>query len=243
VGAQSSSGPRAEHFHSSRSWIGTTGARRRRTTTFTFVLGRAGRVVLTVNQVSPACAEIGHFTVSGRAGLNHLRFGGVVHGRPLTAGTYRISIRTAGGHVVRRVTLVVVDGAAPSRAELRTLRSANTCSSGADATTTTSTMPPTARAGGPGTPVSQQGSAQAVVPGAPNLHGILGSSIAKTARAVRPLLVALLGLAIVLLGVASLPREAVPGPRMHNLLVRYRTEVAGVGVAALLAVALELLLA
>jgi hypothetical protein len=91
--------------------------------------------------------------------------------------------------------------------------------------------------------VSQQGSAQAVVPPAPSLHGILGSSIAKTARAVRPLLVALLGLAIVLLGVASLPREAVPDPRMHDLLARYRVEVAGLGVAALLAVALELLLA
>jgi hypothetical protein len=197
--------------------------------------------VLTVNQVAPVCAGIGHFTVRGRAGLNRIRLGGAVHGRPLTAGTYHISIRTAGGHLARRVTLVVVDGAAPSRDELRTLQSANTCSSGgATTTTSSSSMPPTSQANGPDAPVSQQGSAQAVVP-PPSLHGILGSSIAKTARAVRPLLVALLGLAIVLLGVASLPRAAVPGPRVHDLLARHRVEVAGLGVAALLAVALELL--
>jgi hypothetical protein len=198
--------------------------------------------VLTVNQVSPACLEIGHFTVPARAGLNHVRFRGALHGRPLRAGTYHVSIRTAAGHVVRRVTLVVVDGAAPSRDELRTLQSANTCSSGAGTTTTASTTQPPSRANDPDTPASQQGAAQAVVPPAPSLHGILGSSIAKTASAVRPLLVALLGLAIVLLGLASLPRAVVPDPRMNDLLARHRMEVAGLGVAALLAVALALLL-
>lgn len=200
--------------------------------------------MLTVNQVSPACLEIGHFSVAGRAGLNRVRFGGAVHGRPLTAGTYHISIRTGAGQVVRRVTLVVVDGAAPSQDELRSLQSANTCGTVAG-TATTSTAQPPSEATGPGTPtpVSQHGAAQSVVPPAPSLHGILGSSIAKTARAVRPLLVALLGLAIVLLGVASLPRAAVPDPRMQDVLARHRIEVAGLGVAALLAVVLELLLA
>jgi hypothetical protein len=198
--------------------------------------------VVTVNQVSPACLEIGHFSVPGRAGLNRVRFDGAVHGRPLRAGTYHISIRAAAGQVVRRVTLVVVDGAAPSQDELRSLQSANTCGAGAGAATTSTAQPPS-EANGPNGPLSQQGAAQSVVPPAPSLHGILGSSIAKTARAVRPLLVGLLGLAIVLLGVASLPRAAVPDPRMHDVLARHRIEVAGLGVAALLAVALELLLA
>ena len=243
--ARSNGGPRAEHFHSSRSWIGTTGPRQRRTTTFTFVLRQAGRVVFTVNQVSPACVEIGHFTAAGRAGLNRVRFGGAVHGRRLTAGTYRISIRTTAGHVVRRVTLVVVDGGAPSRDELRTLKSANACSSGSGGGTTrpSRTQQAPLAENGPRMPVSQQGAAQAVVPPAPRLHGILGSSIERTSPAVRPLLVALLAVAVVLLGVASLPRAAVPDPRMHDLLARHRVEVAGLGVAALLAVALALLLA
>jgi type IV secretory pathway TrbD component len=195
-----------------------------------------------VKEVSPVCAEIGHFSVPGHTGLNKVRFGGAIHGRPLTAGTYQISIRTAVRQVVRRVTLVVVDGPAPSRDALRTLQAANTCGSGADTATTSPAQPPS-EANGPDTPVSQQGAAQSVVPSAPSLHGILGSSLARTARAFRPLLVALLGLAIVLLGVASLPRAAVPDPRVHDVLARHRIEVAGLGVAALLAVALELLLA
>jgi hypothetical protein len=208
----------------------------------TFVLQRAGRVVFTFDQVSPACVEIGQLTVAGHPGLNRLRFGGTVHGRRLVPGTYRISVRTATGHVVRRVTLVVVDGAAPSRDELRTLRAANTCPGDPD-TSTTSTTAVTSQSTGPGSPTSQQGAAEGVVPPAPRLHGLLGTSIAKAARAVRPLLVALLALAILLLGVASLPRTAVPDPRMNDLLARHRIEVAGLGVAALLAVALALLLA
>jgi len=208
----------------------------------TFVLQRAGRVVFTFDQVSPACVEIGQLTVAGHPGLNRVPFGGTVHGRRLTPGTYRISVRTATGHVVRRVTLVVVDGAAPSRDELRTLRAANTCPGDAGTgTTTTSTMTATSQGTGPGTPTSPQGAAEGVVPPAPRLHGLLGTSIAKTARAIRPLLVALLALAILFLGVASLPRTAVPDPRMHDLLARHRIEVAGLGVAALLAVALALL--
>jgi len=80
------------------------------------------------------------------------------------------------------------------------------------------------------------------VPPSPRLHGLLGSSVAKTVRALRPLLVALLALAILLLGVASLPREALPDPRMNDLLSRHRIEVAGLGVAALVGVGLAFLL-
>jgi hypothetical protein len=214
-------------------------------TTLTFVLRRGGRVVFTVKQVSPGCVGIGHFTVRAHAGLNRVRFAAAVHRRPLTPGTYRISIRTAAGHVVRRVTLVVVDGPAPSNDELRALQLADTCVGADDAaptTTTSATAPATssAIATPPGT--SQQGSAQGLAPREPSLHGILGSSVAKTARAIEPLLVALLALAILLLGVASLPREAVPDPRMHDLLARHRVEVVGLGVAALAAVALAFLL-
>jgi hypothetical protein len=193
--------------------------------------------------VSPACVAIGHFTAAGRAGLNRVRFAGVVHGHQLAAGTYRISIRTASGHVVRRVTLVVVDGPAPSANELRALRAANSCpTDSGTGTATTSTSTPTSAATGVATPGSQQGSAEAIVPPTPKLHGILGSSVAKTARAIRPLLVVLLAFAILLLGAASLPREAVPDPRMHDLLARHRLEVAALGGAALVAVALAFLL-
>jgi hypothetical protein len=238
-----SSSTRVDHFHSSRPWIGTTGAKQRRTTTFTFVLQQAGRVVFTVNQVSPVCVGIGRFTVAGHAGLNRVRFAGVVHGRRLAPGTYRIAIRTASGRVLRRVTLVVVGGSAPSRAELRSLRAANTCNGGGG-TASTTTLTPLATQKLPGPPTaSQQEAAVGLAPHGPNLHsGVLASSVEKTARAIRPLLVALLALAILLLGLASLPREAVPEPRMHFLLARHRVELAGLGAAALVAVALAFLL-
>ena len=199
--------------------------------------------MFTVKQVSPACVGIGHFTVRAHAGLNRVRFAGAVHGRPLDAGTYRVSIRTAAGHVVRRLTLVVVDGPAPSTDELQSRRLANTCVGSGVSPTTTS---PSALVGSaspatrPG--AKQAGAAQGLAPREPNLHGILGSSVAKTARAIEPLLVALLALAILLLGVASLPREALPDPRMHDLLARHRSEVAALGAAALVAVALAFLL-
>src|SRR6266511_336633 len=109
----SSSSSRVEHFHSSRLWIGTTGSKRRRTTTFTFVLPGAARVIFTINQASPACRGIGHFAVVAHGGLNRVRFSGRIHGKPLGPGTYRISARTAAGRLVRRITLVVVAGPAP----------------------------------------------------------------------------------------------------------------------------------
>jgi hypothetical protein len=200
-----------------------------------------------VDEVSPACLEIGHFARSGRKGLNRVRFAGVVNGTQLTPGTYRISIRTAAGKVIRRVMLVVVRGAAPSVAELRALRSANTCSSAiATATSAAGTATATASATLRPLPIAaspQQGAAAGLVPQAPQLHsGILATSLEKTARAIEPALVALLALAILLLGLASLPQEAVPGPRLHDTLARHRLELAALGTAALVSVALVLLL-
>src|SRR2546422_10219843 len=49
------SGPRATRGHSSRTWISTTGPKRRRTTILTFVLPRAARVAFVVKQVAPVC--------------------------------------------------------------------------------------------------------------------------------------------------------------------------------------------
>jgi hypothetical protein len=247
TGASGSAGSaRLSHFRSSRPWIGTTGPKRRRTTTFVFVLPSAARVIFTVNQVSPACHGVGHFSVAGHAGLNRVRFGGRVHGRPLAPGTYRISARTAAGRLVRRITLVVVAGSAPTPSELRALRTANTCSSStrdvaatgdlasADATARTQGQPPSS---GP------QRSASGLLPDPKEPSGVLGSTIQKTAKAIRPVLVALLALAIVMLALASLPGFAVPEPRVNEVLARHRLEIAGLGAAALVAVALAFLLA
>jgi hypothetical protein len=82
------------------------------------------------------------------------------------------------------------------------------------------------------------------VPTGPNVHsGVLASAVEKTAEAVRPLFVALLAAAILLLGVASLPQTAVAEPRVNDLLARHRLEIAGVGATALVGTVLAFLLA
>lgn len=37
--------------------------------------------------------DVGHFSTSGRRGLNRLRFNGRLRGRPLPAGAYRLTAR------------------------------------------------------------------------------------------------------------------------------------------------------
>jgi hypothetical protein len=71
---------------------------------------------------------------------------------------------------------------------------------------------------------------------------VLGTSVAKAARTIQPLLVALLALAIVLLALASLPRMALPEARTSDLLARHRVEIAGLGAVAFAAVVIGLLL-
>jgi type IV secretory pathway TrbD component len=72
--------------------------------------------------------------------------------------------------------------------------------------------------------------------------GVLATTAEKAVQRIsRPYLLALLGLAIVLLGVAALPEVAVPDPRLGTLLVRHRLELAGVGAVVLAAVAVALL--
>jgi hypothetical protein len=218
------------------------------------VLPTATRVLFTVNRVSPDCTAIGHFTVAGHAGLNRVRFANRFRGRVLEPGTYRISARTPDGGIVRRVTLVVVDGPAPTREELRTLRAENVCASDNDAssfgTASTSSGPGSGASAAAGTPAQALPSAGSPdltpsisAPDAPDISGgVLASSVEKTARAVRPILVALLLIAIVLLALASVPRVAVAGGRTNDMLARHRAEIAGLGAVALVATAVAFLL-
>src|SRR6478735_1308617 len=66
--------PQIESLRSSRTWISTSGPKRRRGTTLTFVLPRDAGVILVVKQVSPTCRVAGQFSVHGHAGLNRVRF-------------------------------------------------------------------------------------------------------------------------------------------------------------------------
>jgi hypothetical protein len=195
---------------------------------------------LVVKQVSPTCRMAGRFSVQGHTGLNRVRFPGRAKHLQLEAGTYRISVRTPAGRLLRRVTIVVVEGGTPSSSELSSARAANVCTSASSL----------ASAAGGSTSASNTSlsvghpSASAAPAQGTNTHSgaVLGTTAAKVARAIQPLLVALLALAIALLGLASLPRMALPGSHTSDLLARHRVEIAGLGAAAFAAVVIGFLL-
>jgi hypothetical protein len=245
----SAPGPaRVEQLQASRPWIGTSGKKGRRATTLTFVLRRAQRVVFTVKQVSPECKTVGRFVVRGQAGLNRVRFTGRVNNKELDPGTYRIIARAQGGKAVRRVTIVVIEGPAPSRSELAALRSSNVCPSSTGIASTginSSGLAGSLSEAGPTSlgPGERSASGPSLGLGSnPHPGGVLASAAEQTARAIRPALVALLAAAILLLAVASLPRVAVPDPRLNDVLARHRLEIASVGAGALIAVVISFMI-
>jgi hypothetical protein len=217
-------------------WISTTGPKRKRTITFRFALQRRERVILSVTQLAPRCRAVGHFSVAGHPGTNRIRFAGRLHGRRLPNGTYRISLRTASGRLLREVTLVIVPGSRPAAAQNACAASAARSSATVVSQFASVRQPPL------GQPNVQ--SAGVATPSNPKVNsGVLATTAEKAADAIqRPYLIVLLGLAIVLLGAASLPEAAVPDPRLGHLLRRHRLELAGLGGAVLAGVTISLLL-
>jgi hypothetical protein len=198
---------------------------------------------LVVKQVSPTCRVAGQFSVQGHAGLNRVRFPGRAKHLQLEAGTYRISARTRSGRLLRRVTIVVVEGETPSSSEVSSARAANVCTAAGSLASASAAAGST---GASNTSLSVgHPSASGTRAQGTNTHSgaVLGTSVAKAARAIQPLLVALLSLAIVLLALASLPRMALRESRTSDLLARHRIEIAGLGAAAFAAVVIGFLLA
>jgi hypothetical protein len=211
-------------------------------------------VIFTVRQVSPACRTVGRFVVHARKGVNRVRFTGRVGGRKLVPGTYFLEARTASGRVVQRVTLVVVNGLAPSSGELQALRRANVCPATNTFRTTSpfTTSPFFTGTFGSGAPAGDDGVSRSATPdnqssglgaGSSSTGRILASAVERTARAIQPVLVALLAVAIMLLGLASLPQAAIPEARVSYALARHRAELAAFGAAALAAVVIAFLIA
>ncbi|HEY8725289.1 MAG TPA: hypothetical protein VIL91_01140 [Gaiellaceae bacterium] len=214
------------------------------------MLPRAARVVFVIRQVSPVCRIAGHFAVNGHAGRNRIRFPSRGSNLQLDPGTYRITARTRAGQVVQRVTIVVVEGGAPTRDQIIAARASNVCTPAGRLAAAASG--PTGASNTSNVSSSPQEVQRSFTPGQPSASGlseggnshsgaVLASSVEKAARAVRPVLVALLALAIVLLGIASLPRLAVPESRANELLARHRIEIAGLGTAAFVAVVIAFL--
>ena len=193
-------------------------------------------MLFVIQQVAPSCRTVEQFTVRGRAGRNRIRFPAPASRLRLVPGTYRISAHTSGGLLVRRVTIVVVDHGTPSRDEIAAARAANVCpaaSSIGGAGTSSGVSNASSLAGSSPSPLQDRAK--------PHPGAVLGASLARAARAIEPLLVGLLGLAIALLGIAALPRVATNGSPANAFLVRYRIAIAGLGATALTAAVIVLL--
>lgn len=199
------------------------------------------------------CRTVGQFAVNARKGVNRVRFTGRVGKRKLVPGTYYLEARTASGHVVQRVTVVVVDGVAPSRRRLEALQAANVCPATTLARAGTFSTSPffTGGAFDIGAAAAPDNASRSLAPdtqssglgaGSSSTGRVLASAVESTARAIRPALVALLAVAILLLGLASLPQAAFPDTRFNYALAHHRPQLAALGAAAFLAVVISLLI-
>jgi hypothetical protein len=72
----------------------------------------------------------------------------------------------------------------------------------------------------------------------PQVSAFTPANLSKNAT--NPLAIAALGAAIILLGLAALPRTAIPDPRLTDMIVRHRAEVVMAGAAAFVAAVLAL---
>ncbi len=247
--------PRLIRLKSSRPYISRRDAKRR-STTLDFELGAQATVIFTFVRVSPDCRLAGRIRVGGHAGTNHFPFTGRVHGTQLAPGTYRIRARTKRGGTLLRTTLVIVEGTPPSPDELAAARSRNTCPSRGTIGLST-TRAGTATATGALTSSGTLGSSTEIVrnqntdetrPGqsgvadATGTHSSASAPLSVKSAATNPLVVAFLGLAVLLLGLAALPRAVVPDPRMTEVVAHHRATLALGGAVALAAAIVGLFL-
>jgi hypothetical protein len=211
--------------------------------------------------VSPVCRIAARFRVGGHAGVNRLNVGAGRHGVEVAPGTYRIVGRNRGGRIVLDVTLVAVDARAPSRSELSDARESNVCGSGS-VLGPAATQGPLAFAAAVSlaerkqaatgattvrhqrqTPAAATSTPQTAGPADAHLGGSIAAGLGSAAdRAASPLVVTLLGLAVLILGLAALPRNAIPDPRMMAMVASHRLELGLAGTAALLAAVAAMLL-
>jgi hypothetical protein len=216
----------------------------------TFRLRHRARVLFTLVQVSPTCRVVGSFSVIGHRGTNRIRVGAAVRGRTLPPGTYRISARTPGGRSVLYTT-VLVRARRPARSEVASGLRANACAAAARLTSarlvgaafasifgSSNLAPGSSATVGNATSGVESGALGAATHAQPDLGIFSPANLAKNAT--NPLAIAALAAAILLLGLAAVPRTAIPDPRLTDVIVRHRTEVLVAGAAAFVAAVIAL---
>jgi hypothetical protein len=224
-------------LNATRPWISRSGPRAQRQTTLVFRLSRPAIVELVVTRIAPDCRLVGKFRVAGRAGLNRVRFRGRIGRRVLRAGTYRVTARTLrsrGAPVKTR--LVIVGQPNPQPGEIAVARASNTC---AAVNRTESSAAAVSAGPGAGTDSpSSGGDSESTLARAGGVLGVQFTKAVELAQKVPPFVFILLGLAIALLGLAAIPRQAAPNLRVQALLAYHRELIALGGTITLIGAAL-----
>jgi hypothetical protein len=237
------SSPRVTRLRTSRAYLSLAGSR---TTRITFRLASAGTVVFLVQQIAPVCRLAARVRVKAHAGLNAIRIDTRIGRRELGTGTYRFVPRGASGRRAHGLTLVVVEAASPTRADIASARARNACATAANGAAAFSSVPPLARStpGPAAAPGSTKGGGAFQPPSQPPVNGSGGAARASgfvpTTGAdnsgwMRPLLLAGVGFAALLLALAAMPEAVVRTSRFGELVANRRLSLAIAGGAILVA--------
>jgi hypothetical protein len=212
-------------IRTSRDWLATAGPKPRQSVEISFLLSAPGTVVFRVEELSPHCRYVGKFLVRGRSGRNVVRFRGRLRGRALPPGTYRVTAWMRG-HRARQIRTTIVVFARPAgRAEIASARLRDTCEGAIEST-------------GVGAPMGGVAGARASLSAtkARRAHGPIGAALGTlraAADAVPPVFFAFAALAMLLLGVASMP-QPLGTSRAGALLVHHRGTIALAGAGVLI---------
>lgn len=194
-----------------------------------------------VTKAGAACRLVGSFAVRGRAGANRVPLSARVGRRLLPAGTYRI-LATRGDEWLFAVRIVVARGRIVA-SKLVPVTSANACA-GATGAAGDLLTPSGALTVAPlgKTPLRTIAGPAATPQDASPQHEALGAQFAQSVSSgldvTRLAVLAAAGLALVLLGAATLPNDLVPASTLGLVLVRRRVELALLGASTLLAAVL-----
>jgi hypothetical protein len=213
-----------------------------------FRSARRGRVQLRVVQIAPLCRPAGLISMRVHRGVNRLRFNGKLGRGWLVDGTYMLLTPT------KPVRFAIVGGR-PTRKPQRLQPSV--CSDDGLASTlfgarlpfgpdATGLLPTTGEA--TGTEVADTAPSGGMLrppKNMPNPTKVLGATVDEvtdTVGRLHPAFYVLLLASIFVLGVATMPASAVPGPWLGATLARRRPELTFVGISMLVTAVVAYLL-
>jgi hypothetical protein len=217
-----------------RPWISRSGPRAQRQTTLVFRLSRPALIELVFTRIAPDCRVVGKLRVQGRAGLNRVQFRGRIGRRILRPGMYRVTARTLRPRRAApvRVNVIIVGRPNPTPAVIALARATNACAHAAGEPDVTAAAAAPLGTAPPSSPRPK--------PTVLRVRDVLGTQFTRAADLVRevpPFLFPVLAFAIVLLGLATIPRRVAPTLRLQALLAYHREWIVLAGTITLISVA------